>query len=117
MQDRGQLAGAGAQGPSPKHKAKEPCPSCRADIPVYLTLRALSSLDQDSVEGKEGRDEEEATSALLPIWKWREKQAWESIKPTTPPPTPQLTQAPQPSDSCGMGIPEEASACWKPLCT
>lgn len=34
---------------------------------VYLTLRVLSSLDQESVEGKEGRDEEEVTSALLPI--------------------------------------------------
>jgi len=33
----------------------------------YLTLRVLSSLDQESVEGKEGRDEEEVTNALLPI--------------------------------------------------
>lgn len=51
---------------------------------MYLTLRVLSSLDQESVEGKEGRDEEEVTSALLPIWKWREKQAWEKIKQTSP---------------------------------
>lgn len=53
-------------------------------VRVYLTLRALSSLDQESVEGKEGRDEEEVTSALLPIWKWREKHAWENIKQTHP---------------------------------
>ena len=53
-------------------------------VRVYLTLRALSSLDQESVEGKEGRDEEEVTSALLPIWKWREKHAWENIKQTRP---------------------------------
>lgn len=39
----------------------------KTDLGRYLTLRVLSSLDQESVEGKEGRDEEEVTNALLPI--------------------------------------------------
>lgn len=60
-----------------KHKAPRstaPPPESR-QVRVYLTLRALSSLDQESVEGKEGRDEEEVTSALLPIWKGKKKHA------------------------------------------
>lgn len=40
----------------------------------YLTLRAFSSRDQESVEGKEGRDEEEVTKALLPIWKGEKRK-------------------------------------------
>lgn len=84
MQERGQLARgrgtrASAQAQSPRSTALLQGRAFR----VYLTLRALSSLDQESVEGKEGRDEEEVTSALLPIWKWREKQAWENIKQTS----------------------------------
>lgn len=58
-----------------KHKAPRgtaPPPESRP-VRVYLTLRVLSSLDQESVEGKEGRDEEEVTSALLPIWKRKKK--------------------------------------------
>lgn len=63
---------------------------------MYLTLRALSSLDQDSVEGKEGRDEEEVTSTLLPIWNGRRETHWGKRKPdlgkappvTWPPPYP-----------------------------
>lgn len=81
MQDRGLLArGRDRRTSAQAQSAQEHCPSSRADHSVYLTLRALSSLDQESVEGKEGRDEEEVTSALLPIWKWREKQAWENTK-------------------------------------
>lgn len=60
-----------------KHKAPRstaPPPESRP-VRVYLTLRVLSSLDQESVEGKEGRDEEEVTSALLPIWKGKKKHA------------------------------------------
>lgn len=58
-----------------KHKAPRstgPPPQSRP-FRVYLTLRVLSSLDQESVEGKEGRDEEEVTSALLPIWKGKKE--------------------------------------------
>lgn len=47
------------------------------------------------MEGKEGRDEEEVTSALLPIWKERETSLGKH-KTTSPPlPTPQLTQVPR----------------------
>ena len=52
----------------------------RADHSVYLTLRVLSSLDQDSVEGKEGRDEEEVTNALLQIWKGKKRHTRENTK-------------------------------------
>jgi hypothetical protein len=52
--------------PSTKHPGALPLFQSRP-FRVYLTLRVLSSLDQESVEGKEGRDEEEVTSALLPI--------------------------------------------------
>lgn len=51
---------------------------------VYLTLRVLSSLDQESVEGKEGRDEEEVTSALLPIWKGKKKHTRENTNKQNP---------------------------------
>lgn len=44
-----------------------PPPPGKDQLGRYLTLRVLSSLDQESVEGKEGRDEEEVTNALLPI--------------------------------------------------
>lgn len=87
MQDRGQLVRArGARGlgeaQSPRRTA--PPPESRP-FRVYLTLRALSSLDQESVEGKEGRDEEEVTSALLPIWKGKKKHSGENTKPTKKP--------------------------------
>lgn len=70
-----------------KHQApRTTAPPPEQIIPVYLTLRVLSSLDQESVEGKEGRDEEEVTSALLPIWKGKEKHTRERTKPTKNPP-------------------------------
>lgn len=72
-----------------KHKAPRgtaPPPESRP-VRVYLTLRVLSSLDQESVEGKEGRDEEEVTSALLPIWKRKKKHTWENTKQTKNPTT------------------------------
>lgn len=65
MQDRGQSAG-GQGARNTQRPGAAPPPESRP-FRVYLTLRVLSSLDQESVEGKEGRDEEEVTSALLPI--------------------------------------------------
>lgn len=59
---------------------------------VYLTLRVVSSLDQQSVEGKEGRDEEEVTSALLPIWKGKEKHTRENTTQTNPDRLPWLLE-------------------------
>lgn len=60
MRDRKAVSG-GTGGPGEAQSAQEHCPSSREQtVRVYLTLRALSSLDQESVEGKEGRDEEEA---------------------------------------------------------
>lgn len=72
-----------------KHKAPRstaPPPESRP-VRVYLTLRVLSSLDQESVEGKEGRDEEEVTSTLLPIWKGKKKHTRENTKQTKNPTT------------------------------
>lgn len=87
MHDRGQEG--------QKHKAPRstaPPPQSRP-IRVYLTLRVLSSLDQESVEGKEGRDEEEVTSALLPIWKAKKKYARKNTNEQKPYLPPTLTSA------------------------
>lgn len=69
----GSSASCGTEGQLVEGQEKHKAPRSTAPPPesrpfrMYLTLRVLSSLDQESVEGKEGRDEEEVTSALLPI--------------------------------------------------
>lgn len=83
MQGRGAVR-EGQEGQ--KHKAPRstaPLPESRP-FRVYLTLRLLSSLDQESVEGKEGKDEEEVTSALLPIWKGKKKHTRENTNKQNP---------------------------------
>lgn len=69
-----------------KHKALRGTapPAESRPFRMYLTLRVLSSLDQESVEGKEGRDEEEVTSALLPIWKGKKKHTRENTNKQNP---------------------------------
>lgn len=84
MQDRRGLAEGQEKHRAPRSTA--PPPESRPSR-VYLTLRVLSSLDQESVEGKEGRDEEEVTSALLPIWKGKKKHTRENTKQTKNPTT------------------------------
>lgn len=43
------------------------CPHIVGRVRMYLTFGALSSFDQDSVDGNEGRDEEVVTKAPLSV--------------------------------------------------